>query len=96
MEDHEKCGNLNLLDVFEIELEQIQTIDVVEEELELSFDEGYAMFKGEHDSSTLEPTYDKGFTLFKDQHDTTHMDPSHDETYTLFDHSGELFYSPTS
>ena len=56
MEDHEKCENFNVLDVFEVELEEIQTLDVVEEELELSLDEGYAMFKGEHDSSTLEPT----------------------------------------
>ena len=34
MEDHEKCGNLNVLDVFEVEHEEIQTLDVVEEELE--------------------------------------------------------------
>ena len=33
MEDHEKCGNLNVLDVFEVELEDIQTLDEVEEEL---------------------------------------------------------------
>ena len=61
--DHEKFGNLNVLDVFEYELEEIQTIDVVEAELELSLDEDYAIFKEEHDSSTLEPIYDKGFTL---------------------------------
>ena len=69
---------------------------MVEEELELSLDEGYAIFKEEHDSSTLEPIYDKGFTLLKELHDTTHMDPSHDETSALFDHLGELFHSPTS
>ena len=45
MEDHEKCGNLNVLDVFEDELEEIQTLYVVEEELELSLDEGYAIFE---------------------------------------------------
>ena len=72
---HEKCGNLNVLDVFEFELEEIQTIYVVGEELELSLDEGYANFKEEHDSYTLEPNYDKGFTLLKALHDTTHMDP---------------------
>ena len=65
MEDHERCGNLNVLDGFEVELEEIQTLDVVEEELELSLDEGYANFKEEHDSSTLEPIYDKGFTILK-------------------------------
>ena len=56
---------------------------MVEEELELYLDEGYAIFKGEHDSSTLEPTYEKGFTLLKELHDTTHMDPYHDETSAL-------------
>ena len=49
MEDHEKCGNLNALDVFEVEIEEIQKLDEVEEELELSLDEGYANFKEEHD-----------------------------------------------
>ena len=57
---------------------------MVEEELELSLDEGYANFKEEHDSSTLEPIYDKGFTLLKELHDTTHMDPYHDETSAIF------------
>ena len=50
MVDHDKCGNLNVLDVFEDGIEEIQTLDVVEEELELSLDEGYAIFKEEHDS----------------------------------------------
>ena len=67
----------------------------MEEELELSLDEGCAIFKEEHNSSTLEPIYDRGFTLFKELHDTTQMDPSHDETYKLFDHLGELVHSPT-
>ena len=71
MVDHEKCGNLIVLDVFEYELEEIQTLDVVEEELELSLDEGYAIFKEEHDSSTLEPIYDKGFTILKELHNPT-------------------------
>ena len=53
MVDHEKCGNFNVLDVFEYYLKEIQTIDVVEEELELSLDEGYVVFKEEHDSSTF-------------------------------------------
>ena len=39
---HEKCGNLNVL---EYEIEDIQALDVVEEGLELSLDEGYAIFK---------------------------------------------------
>ena len=68
----------------------------MEEELELSLDEGYANFKEKHDSSTLEPIYDKCFTLLKEPHDTNHMDISHDETYALFYHLGELFHSPTS
>ena len=84
MVDHEKFENLNVLDAFEDVLEEIQTLDVVEEELELSLDEGYAIFKEEHDSSTLEPIYDNGFTLLKELRDTTHMDPSHDDTSALF------------
>ena len=62
----------------------------------MSLDEGYVIFKEEHDSPTLEPIYDKGFPLLKELHDNTHMDPSHDETYLPFDHLGELFHSPTS
>ena len=89
MVDHEKCGNLNVIDVFEVEFEDIQTLYEVEEELELSLDENYANFKEEHDSSTLEPIYDKGFTLLKELHDTTHMDPYHDETHALFYNLGE-------
>ena len=57
---------------------------MVEEELELSLDEGYTVFKEEHDSSTLGPIYDKGFTLLKEMHDTTHMDPSHDAKFSTF------------
>ena len=68
----------------------------MEEEIELSLDEGYAIFKEEHDCSTLEPIYDKGFTLLKELHDTTHMDPYHDENSALFDHLGALVHSPTS
>ena len=44
MVDHEKCGNLKVIYVFEYELEEIQTLDVVEEELELSLDAGYHNF----------------------------------------------------
>ena len=59
-------------------------------------DEGYVIFKEEHESSTLEPIYDKGFTLLKKLHHTTHMDPCHDETSLLFYHLGELVHSPTT
>ena len=44
MVDHDKFGNLNVLDVFEDVLEDIQTLDVVEEELELSLDEAACNF----------------------------------------------------
>ena len=69
---------------------------MVEDELELSLDEGYANFKEEHDSSTLEPIYEKGFTILKALHDTTHMDPYHDETSAIFYYLNELVHSPTS
>ena len=38
MVDHEKFGNFNVISVFEYEIEEVQTLDVVEEELELSLD----------------------------------------------------------
>ena len=82
--------------MFEYEPKYIQTLYVVEEELELSLDKGYAIFKEEHDSSTLEPIYDKGFSLLKEIHDTTHMDPYLDKTSALSDLLGELVHSPTS
>ena len=84
MRDNEIHGKLQVLDVFEDEIEDIQTLYVFEEDLELSLDQGYAIFKQYHDSSTSKPIYDKGFTLLKELHDTTHMDPSHDETSALF------------
>ena len=62
----------------------------------MSIDEGYTIFKEEHDSSTLEPIYDKGFTLLKELHDTTHMYLSHDEIPALLDNLGQLIHSPTS
>ena len=96
MADQEKCVNFNVLYVFEYEIEEIQSLDLVEEELELSLDEGYAIFKEEHDSSTLEPIYDKGFTLLKELHNPTPVDPSHYENFALNDHLGELVLSPTS
>ena len=68
---------------------------MMEEDLELSLDEGYGIFKEEHDSSTLEPIYDKGFTLFKELYEA-HMDIYHDENSSLFDHLGELVHSSTS
>ena len=84
------------LDVFADELKEIQTLDVVEEELKLSLDEVYAIFKEEHDSSTLEPIYNKGFTLLKELHNPTPMDPSHYDNFSLNDHFGELVLSSTS
>ena len=96
MVDHEKHEKLQVLDVFEYDFDESQSLVVVEEEPELSLDEGYAIFKDEHDSFTLEPIYDKYFTLLKELRDTTHMDPSQDENSALFDHLGELFHSPTS
>ena len=65
MRDHERHEKLQVLDVFEDEIEEIQTLDVVEEKLELSLDEGYAIFKEEHDSYTLEPIYKKMFHMMK-------------------------------
>ena len=43
MVDHEKHEKLQVIDVFEYNIDERQKLDVVEEELELSLDEGYAI-----------------------------------------------------
>ena len=51
--DHEKHGNLLVLNVFEDDLDEIQSLVVVEEELELPPDNGYTLFEEVHDSTAL-------------------------------------------
>ena len=62
----------------------------------MSIDEGYSIFKEEHDSSIVEPLYDKGFTLLKEIHNPTPMDPSYYDNFVITDHLGDLVLSLTS
>ena len=89
MRDHEKHGKLQVLDLFEYELDEIQSLVVVEEELELPLEEV-------HDSTTLEPTHKNFFAFLREVHTPTPMDPSHDENFALSGHLGELVLYPTS
>ena len=45
MRDHEKHRKLQVLDVFEDELDESQSLVVVEEELELPLENGYTLFE---------------------------------------------------
>ena len=44
MRDNEKHGKLQVLDVFEYELDESQSLFVVEEELEFPLENGYTLF----------------------------------------------------
>ena len=56
MRDHERHGKLKFIDVFEYELDESQSIVVVEEELEFPLENGCTLFGEVHDSTTLEST----------------------------------------
>ena len=58
MMDHEKQGKLQVIDVFEYDIYESQSLLVVEEELELPLENGYTLFEEVHDSTTLEPTHE--------------------------------------
>ena len=58
MRDHERHGKMQVLDVFEYQIDEIQSLVVVEEEPEFPLDNGYTLFEQVHDSTTLEPTYE--------------------------------------
>ena len=48
MKDHEKHGKFQFLKVVEDELDESQSIFVVEEELEFPLENGYTLFKEVH------------------------------------------------
>ena len=66
MRDQERHGKFQVFNVFEYELDEIQSLIVVEEELELPLDNGYTLLEVLHDSTTLEPTYQESVTLLRD------------------------------
>ena len=96
MRDHEKHGKLKVLDLFEYDIDEIQSLVVVEEELDFPLEDGCTLFEEVHDSTTLEPNHEEILAFLRDVHTTTPMDPSHDEIFSLSDHLGELVISPTS
>ena len=51
--DHEKHGKLQVPDVFEDELDESQSLVVVEEELELHLENSYTLSEEVYDSTTL-------------------------------------------
>ena len=63
MMDQEKHEKLQVLDVFEYDIDEIQSLVVVGEELELPLENGYTIFGEVHDSTTLEPTYEESFAF---------------------------------
>ena len=82
--------------MFEDDIDESQSLVVVEEELEFPLENGYTLFGEVHDFATLEPTYEESFSFLREVHVPTPMDPSHDENFTLSDHLGDLVLSPTS
>ena len=63
MMDHDKHEKLQALDVFEDDLDEIQSLVMVEWEFEFPFENVYTLFEEVHDSTTLEPTYEKFFAF---------------------------------
>ena len=96
MRDHEKYEKFKVIHVFEYYLDEIQSLVVVEEELELPLENAYTLFEEVYDSTTLEPTHEEMFAFSREVHNPTPMDTSHDEIFSLSDHLGELVLSPTS
>ena len=82
--------------MFEYDLDESESLVVVEEELELPLEDGCTLFEEVHGSTTLEPTHEKSFSFLREVHNPTPMDPSHDENVSLSYHLGELFLSCTS
>ena len=82
--------------MFEYYIDEIQSLFVVEEELEFPLEEGCTLFEEVHDSTTLEPNHEEFFAFLREVHITTPMDPSHDDNFSLSDNLGELVISPMS
>ena len=82
--------------MFEYDIDEIQSLFVVEEELELPLENGYTNFEEMHNSTTLEPTHEEFFAFFREVNNPIPMDPSHYDNFSLTDHLGEFVLSPTS
>ena len=94
--DHEKHEKLQVLDVLEDYSDEIQSLVMVEEELELPLENGHTIFEEVHHSTTLEPTHEEIFEFFREVHNITPMDPSRYDNFSITYYLGELVLSPTS
>ena len=61
--DHEKHEKFQVLDVLEDCSDEIQSLVMVEEELELPLENGYTIFEEVQNSTTLEPTHEEFFCI---------------------------------
>ena len=59
MMDHEKHKKFQVLDVLEDDSDDIQSLVMVEEELEFPLENGYTIFEEVHNSTTLEPIHEE-------------------------------------
>ena len=91
MMDHEKHGKLQFLNEFEYGFNDIQSLVVVEEELDLPLEKGYTFFGEMHDSTTLEPNHEESFAFLREVNNPTPMDPSHDKNFVLITWVSWLF-----
>ena len=82
--------------MFEYDLDESQSLVVMEEELEFPLEDGCTLFEEVHDSTTLEPNYGASFIFLREVHVPTLMEPSHDGKVSLSNPLGELVLSPTS
>ena len=82
--------------MFEDDIDERQSLVVVEEELDFPLENCYTLFEEVHDSITLEPTHKDFFAFLREAHNPTPMDPSNDEIFSLSNPLGELVLSLTS
>ena len=86
---------MQVIDAFEDDIDEIQSLVVVEEEIELPLENGYTLFEEVHDSTTLVPIHEESFSFLMEVNNPTLMGPSHDENFALSNPLGELVLSPT-
>ena len=72
--------------------DDIQSLVMVEEELELPLENGYTIFEEVHNSNTLEPTHEEIFAFSREVNNPTPMDTSHYDNLSLTDHLSELVF----
>ena len=83
MMDHEKNEKFQVLDVLEDDSDEIQSLVMVEKELELPLTNGYTIFEEVHNSTTLEPTDKEFFSFSREVNNPTPMNTSHYDNFSL-------------